>query len=212
MATKAELQAAYERTEQIRHRVTAELHKLDFAAAVKHAETALPHQHAAVTFQRRFQNAIAPAAPVIDSILRYAPACFLSRSLDTVETWYLGGTKGERSALPDILRQVADARDVLAYAVELWSVVAASPTALLRPTPDRRNHALLSVWLPAAVVAVHPHEPSTYFRVTDPRRDAIAKCSSCGRERRAPIAELLEPSRCPSCGRRSDFVLIRRVI
>ena len=56
MATKVELQAAYERCEQIHHGVAAELHKPDFPAAVKQGETALSHQHAAVTFQRRFQN------------------------------------------------------------------------------------------------------------------------------------------------------------
>ena len=212
MATKAELQAAYERCEQIRRGAAAELKKLDFPAAVKLAEIALPHQHAAFTFQRRFQNAAAPTAPIIDLILRYAPACFLSQSLNTVETWYLSGTKTERSALPDIPEQIAVSRNVLAYAVELWGVLAESPTAMLRTTPGPRNNDLLSVWLSAAVVAVHPHEPTAYFRVTDPRRDAVAKCSSCGRERRAPIADFLEPSRCPSCGHRSDFVLIRRVI
>jgi hypothetical protein len=210
MATKAELEAAYERCEQIRRGVAAELHKLDFPAAVKLAETALAHQHAAVTFQRRFQNTIAPTTLIIDLILRYAPPCFLSQSLDTLEAWYLGGTKTERSALPDIPEQIAVARTVLARAVELWEVLAESPTAVLRPAPDSRNKALLSVWLSGAVVAVHPHDATAYFRVTDSRRDAVAKCSACGRERRAPMADFHEPSRCPSCGRRSDCVLIRR--
>ncbi len=210
MATKAELQEAYERCEQIRHGVAPLLHNRDFSMAVNLAETALPQQHAAVTFQRRFQHVAAPVAPIIDTILRLAPACFLSRSVDTVETWFLGGTKTERSALPGIPAQIAVARNLLTYAVELWGVLSESPTAVLQPAPDQRNKALLPVWLAAAVVAVHPQGPTSYFRITDPRRHAVAKCSACGRERRAPIADLLEPSRCPSCQRRSDFVLIRR--
>ena len=115
-----------------------------------------------------------------------------------------------RTALPDIPQQIADARNLLAYAVELWEVMAEAPSAVLRPKPNARNNTLFSIWLSAAVVAIRPNEPTAYFRVTDPRRDALAKCASCGRERRAPIADFLEPSRCPTCGRRSDFVLIRR--
>lgn len=80
MATKAELQAAYDCCAQIRHGVATKLHERDFAEAVKHAETAFPHQHAAATFQRRFQNDSAPATPIIELILRYAPACFLRQS------------------------------------------------------------------------------------------------------------------------------------
>jgi hypothetical protein len=211
MATKAELQAAHGRCEQIHQEAAAKLRKLDFdlAAAVKCAETALPLQHAAATFQRRFQNAEAPAIPIVDLILRYAPACFLSRSLDAVEAWYLNGAKKERSALPDILKQVAVARNLLAYAVELWAMLAESPTAVLRSAPDPRNSVLISHWLSAKVVAAHPNDSTTYFRITDPRRDAVAKCSACGGERRAPLANLLEPSRCSSCGHRTDFVIYK---
>ena len=210
MATKAELQAAFARYHQIRRAVTGEVHKCDFPAAVKLAETALSLQHDSVTFQRRSRKATAPSIPIVDLILHYAPACFLSRSLVAVETWYLGGTKTERSALPDVPKLLGDAHNLLARAVELWGVMAKSPTAVLRLESDSRDKALFSVWLAARVVGLHPQDASAYFRVTDPRRDAIAKCSACGRERRAPAADFHEPSRCPSCKRRSDFVLIRR--
>jgi len=210
MATKVEMQAALERCEQIRHVVAAALHTLDYVAAVKHAEAALPHQHAAVSFQRRFQNSEAPAAPLVDLILRFAPACFLSRSLDAVEAWYAGGTKTERTSLPDMAGLIVDARRLLSYAVELWGKLSKSPMAVLRLAPDRHSKVLLHVWLSTAAVATHPTEPNTYIRVTDPRRDAVAKCSSCGGERSAPMSDFLEPSTCLKCGRRSDFVLLRR--
>lgn len=212
MATKAELQAAHEHCERIRHEVVAELHNLDFLRAVKLAETALPHQHAAITFQRRYHNTAAPTAPIIEVILRYAPALFLNQSLDTVESWYFGGTKTERSALPHIPKLVASARNVLVHAVDLWGRLTESSTVVLRLTPDLRNNALFPIWLSAAVVAADPNEPTAYSRVTDFRRDAVAKCARCGRERRAPVADLLEPSRCPACKRRSEFVLIRRCL
>jgi hypothetical protein len=210
MATKAEMQAAYERCEQIRHEVAAAMHRLDYFGALKLAESALVHQHAAVSFQRRFQNSEAPATPNVDLLLRFAPACFLSRSLDVVGAWYEGGTKTERSSLPAVPDRIAAARDALAYAVEIWTSLSSTPTSVLRLVPDQRSKALLHVWLQTAALVAHPTEPNSYMRVSDPRRVATAKCFSCGAKRNGPMLEFLEPSACDSCGRRSDFVLLRR--
>jgi hypothetical protein len=209
MATKSELQAAYQRCEEIRARATAELQDLNFAAALSLAEAALPIQHPAVTYQRRFLDTETPATPLVDLILRYAPAFFRESSLAAVESWYLGGTKTERAALPKLPDQIGFARNLLGQAVALWRILAASPTAVLRPTQEAGCKALLQVWTLAAIVAVHPNDPMAYYRVTDPRREAAAKCSSCGRVARGPQTSFLEPTRCPACRRRSDFVLIR---
>lgn len=210
MATKAELQAAHERCEAAHREAAAGASAHDYPAAVRHAEGVLPDQHAAVTYGRRFRPAEPAAAPLADLILRYAPACFLGRSLDAVETWYVGGTKTERAALPDLPARLAGAHDALAHAAALWAVLAESPAAALRPGPDPRADAVLRLWLAAGAAAAHPTVRGAYVRVSDARRDAVARCAGCGRERRAPLAELLEPSDCPACGRRGDFVLARR--
>lgn len=212
MAKKSELEQAHEECERIHREIASALHSRDITLAVKLAVSALSYQHASVTFQRRFQNLVTIKIPAVDTILRYAPTFFLSRSIDAVETWYNSGNKAERTALSEIPVQITSARDLTSYAVKLWEVFADSPEAFLRPPNDPRNKAIIPIWVYASVVTINPNAPTTYIRVTDPRRDAVAKCSSCGRERRAPITELLEPSRCPACERRSVFVIIRRVI
>lgn len=212
VATKAELQQAYETCERIRRGWTAAEAARDFPEVVRQAESALPQQHASFTFQRRFQKLTAPAAPAVDAILQYAPPFFLGRSLDTVEAWYTGGTPTERKALPDIPVRIATARKVLTHAVELWGVFAESPAAVLRPPANPLSAAVIPFWVAATVAAPRPEDPATYVRVSDPRREAMAKCSGCGRERRAPLADLLEPSRCPACERRCEFVFVRRVL
>lgn len=212
MATKAELQQGYERCEQIRRGLAAAEAARDFLLAVRQAESALPHQHAAVSFQRRFQKLTFLTTPAVDVILRYAPPFFLGRSLDAVEAWYSGGTPTERKALPDIPARIATARKALAHAVELWGVFAESPSAVLRPPATPLTDAVVPFWVAATVAVPRPEDPASYVRVSDPRREAMAKCSCCGRERRAPLADLLEPSRCPACERRCEFVLTRRVL
>jgi hypothetical protein len=212
MATKAELQQAYETFERIRRGWTSAEATRDFPEVVRQTESALTYQHAAVTFQRRFQKLSTLTTPAVDVILRYAPPFFLGRSLDAVEAWYTGGTPTERKALPDIPARIATARKVLDHAVELWGVFAESPSAVLRPPANSLTAAVIPFWVAATVVAARPEDPATYVRVSDPRREAMAKCAGCGRERRAPLADLLEPSRCPACERRCEFVLVRRVL
>lgn len=212
MATKAELQQAYEACERLRRGWTSAEAARDFPGVVRQAESALAHQHAAITFQRRFQKLTTLTTPAVDVILRYAPPFFLGRSLDTVEAWYTGGTPTERKALPDIPARIAAARKVLAHAVELWRVFAESPTAVLSPPANPLSAAVIPFWVAAGAVAARPEAPSTYVRVSDPRREAIAKCCGCGRERRAPLVDLLEPVRCPACERRCEVVLVRRTL
>lgn len=212
MATKAELQADHERCEQIRRGVFALETAREFPRAVAQAETVLPHQHASVSFQRRFLKTSQPTTPAVDVILRYAPAFFLSKALDAVQQWYDGGTKAERTALPDMPQQIETARKVLAHAVELWGVLAEHPSAVLRPPATPLTVAVIPLWLSATVIALRPQEPSTYIRVSDARRNAVAKCSGCGNERAAPLAELLEPTTCHRCKKRCAFVLTRRVL
>ncbi len=209
--TKADLQAAHERSEQIRRGVFALETTRDYLAAVKQAEKTLPDQHPSVTFQRRFLKIDQPTTPAIDVILRYAPAFFLGRSLDAVQGWYDGGTRTERNALPAIPERIASARRVLAHAVELWGVLARSPTATLRPSAIVLTNAVIPLWESAGVIAPRPDDPRRYARVSDTRRDAVAKCSGCGRERTAPLVELLEPAVCPACRKRCHFALTRRV-
>lgn len=210
MATKAEMQAAFERCEQVRGIVGASLHQMDYFGALKHACTGLPHQHAAVSFQRRFQNVDSPTAPLVDLILRFAPACFMGRALDEVEAWFASGTKTERGSISHMPVAITDARHLLAYAVDLWGVLSRSPASVLRITPNQQSKILLHVWLSIGAVAAHPAEPHAYVRVTDPRRNVVAKCTSCGGERYSTMTETLEPSTCTACGRRSNFVLVRR--
>jgi hypothetical protein len=209
--TKAELQTTHERCEQIRRGVSALETARDYLAAVKQAEKALSDQHASVTFQRRFLKMDQPVAPLVDVILRYAPAFFLGRSLDAVERWYDGGTKTERNALPAIPERLATARRVLAHAVELWGVLTRSPAATLRPSAIVLTNAVVPLWVAAGVIAPRPDDPRSFARVSDTRRNAVAKCSGCGRERTAPLVELLEPAVCPACRKRCHFVLTRRV-
>lgn len=212
MPTKAELQQQYERCEQIRRGLAAAEAARDFPVAVRQAETGLPHQHDAVTFQRRFLKTAATTTPLVDVILRCAPPFFLGRSLDAVEQWYAGGTPTERKALPDIPARVANARKVLAHAVELWGVFTESPVALLRPPAHPLTAEVVPFWVSAGLVAPRSDGSAAFVRVSDPRREAVAKCAGCGRERNAPLAELLEPTRCPACERRCEFVLVRRVL
>lgn len=212
MATKAELQAAYERCEQIRRGASAAETAREFMQAVKQAETALPYQHPSVSFQRRFLKTPTPTTPAVDVVLRYAPAFFLGGSLDAVQAWYDGGTKTERTALPDMPKRIDAARKTLTHSVELWGVLAEHPSAVLRPPVTPLTKAVVPIWVSAGVIAIRPQEPSAYIRVSDPRRQAVAKCSGCGRERTAPLAELLEPATCPGCQKRCAFVLTRRVV
>lgn len=209
--TKADLQAAHEKCEQVRRGVFALESARDYLAAVRQAEKLLPDVHASVTFQRRFLKVDQPTTPAVDVILRCAPAFFLGRSLDAVQGWYDGGTKSERNALPAIPDRIAAARRVLAHAVELWGVLARSPTATLRPSAIVLINAVVPLWEAAGLIAPRPDDPRTYARVSDTRRNAVAKCSGCGGERTAPLVELLESAVCPACRKRCHFVLTRRV-
>lgn len=210
MATKTELQRDYDRYEQIRRGVAAAEAAKDYPAVVRQAESALPLLHAAVTFQRRFLKLPMPVAYAADAVLRFAPAFFLGKAIDAVEAWYTGGTPTERKALPDIPLRIATARKVLAHAVELWGVLAESPMAVLRPPASPLSAAVVPLWVSVGAVAQHATDRAAYFRVSDLRREAVAKCAGCGRDRRAPLADLLEPPRCPTCQQRCQFVLTHR--
>ena len=209
MATKRELETDYERCEQIRRGAASAVAAHDYPQAVRQAESALPHLHAAVRFQRLHLKA-APIVPVLEVIFRYAPPLFLARSLDAVEAWYAGGTRGEKAALSDLPERLATARSRLARAVELWSAFAGADGTLSAPV-DKVGADLLRVWTSAGLVAPHPTIPKRFTRITDVRRPAAGKCAGCGKERVAPLADLLDPSTCPACGRRCVFVLTRRV-
>ena len=210
MATKSELHAAYENCEIVYRDAIAKADKLDFSAAVRCAEAAFPHQHAAVTYQRRFRSDTPLTTPALDLIFHYAPACFLVNSLDGVEKWYLGGTRAERSALPDFPAQLASARDVLTHALDIWGALAESPTAVIQPRYDPRTKALLQIWQLAGAVTAQIAENTAYLRVSDPRREVVGKCSTCGVELRARIAELLETTKCAACEKSHGFAIIRR--
>jgi hypothetical protein len=210
VATKAELQAAYDFCEQIRRGVSAAETARDYPLAAKTAETALHFQHASVSFQRRFLKSPKVTTPAVDVILRYAPPFFLSKALDAVQVWYDGGTKTERTALPDLPGRIEVARKVLARAVELWGVLAESQSAVLKLPATPLTKAVVPLWVSAGVVLLRPQEPGSYSRVSDPRRPAVAKCSGCGKDRTAPLTDLLEPATCPACNKRCAFVLTRR--
>jgi hypothetical protein len=212
VAKKADLQAAYDRCEQMRHSVAAAEQSRDYPLAVRYATGVLPDQHDAVTFQRRFLKSPTFTTPAVDVILRYAPPVFLSKVLDAVQEWFDAGSKPERTALPEMPKRIEAARHLLAHAVELWGVLAESPKAVLRPPATPSTAAVVPFWVSAGVVALRPQDPGTYARVSDPQRQAVAKCSGCGRERTAPLAALLEPTTCNACQRRCNFVLIRRVL
>jgi hypothetical protein len=212
VATKDELRDAFNRCQHIHREAVAAERSQDHPLAVRRATAALPDQHAAVTFQRRFLNPPAITTPAVDVILRCAPPFFLGNAVEAVQEWFDAGTKTERAALPDIPRRIADARKLLAHAVELWGVLAESPTAVLRPPPVPASIGLLTLWASAGVVAQRPGGVVSYSRVSDPRRAAVAKCAGCGQERTAPLADLLEPDLCPACQRQCNFVLIRHVL
>ncbi len=212
MATKAELQAAHDRCEKICSEAAAAEWGKDYPLAVQRATTALPDQHASVTFQRRFLKSPVITTPAVDVILRYAPPFFVSKAIEVVQEWFDAGSKAERTALSELPRRIDAARQLLAHAVELWGVLAESPTAVLRPPTTPLTKAVVPLWVSAGVVAPRSHEPPMYTRVSDPRRPAVAKCSGCGRERTAPLADLLEPATCDACRRRCNFVLTRRVL
>lgn len=212
MATKAELQAAFDHCEQVRREVAAAERARDFPLAVQRAAAAWPHQHDAVAFQRRFLKPATVSTPAVDVVLRYAPPFFLGEVIDAVQAWYDGGTKTERTALPELPKRIEAARAILAHAVELWQVLAESPSAVLRPPATPLTKGVVPLWASAGVIALRPQEPGTYTRVSDPKRPAVAKCSGCGRERTAPLTDLLEPATCPACQRRCSFVITRRVL
>lgn len=212
MAKKAELEQKHETYELIFKEISNALQLREYFIAVKKAELALQFQHASINFQRRFQKNFSVSATAVDIILRYAPVFFLSDSIDAVEKWYRSGNKFERDAFPDFLETLLSARKLLSHAVMLWEILSESPVAVLQPPNDAQNKFIIPIWISASVVAINPKEPTSYIRVTDLRRDAVAKCYSCGRERRAPIADLLETTRCPACERRSTFAILRRII
>lgn len=211
MATKAELQTAFERCEQRRRDVSPLEAARSYAQVVQALLAVLPDQHAAVSYQRRYLKSPAPVTPALDLILRYAPPMFQGGALTAVQQWYDSGTKTERAALPDFPAKIETARAVLAHAVQLWGVLAEHPTAILRPTATAHDAAVLPIWISAGVIAQRPEDPATCSRVSDTRRPAVAKCAGCGRERTALLAELLEPATCPACLHRCVFVLTRRV-
>lgn len=212
MATKADLQAAHEQCERIRRGAFAAEHAREYLTAIKQSQTALQYLHPSVSFQRRYLKVDTPTAPAADTILRLAPAFFQGQAVDAVLAWYEGGTKTERASLPDMPRRVDAARQVLAHAVELWGVLAEHPSAVLRPPTSPLTTSVVPIWVAAGAIALRLKESSTYIRASDPRREAVAKCAGCGRESRAPLAELLEPTRCPACERRCAFVIIRRLV
>lgn len=213
MATKAELQTGYERCELIRLAAGEAEADRDYPTAVQRAESALPHLHAAVTYQRRFLKLVSPTIPPVDCILRYAPPLFLSRALDAVEAWYVGGTKTERTALPDVPERLATARRVMTHAAELWAGFSADPPAPLRPPVSHWTDKVVPIWSAAGLIAqVSVSGSPGYVRVTDVRRHAAGKCSGCGHIREATLSSFLEARSCPKCGRRRQFVIIRRIV
>lgn len=211
MATKAELETLYNRYRQACVTVVQAETDRDYHAVVREAEASLPLVHPAVTFRRRFLKAD-PGAPTIERLLRYAPPLFLNRSLDAVKQWYSGGTKTERNALPDILDQLEEARRTLTLATELWSVLAADPSARLRV--DGRGPAageIVSIWWNLGlVVAKDRAGHREYMRVSDPRRPMEGKCFECGKMLLIPLTRLLDPYPCPGCRKQCHFVIIRR--
>lgn len=138
MATKAELQTAFERCEQRRRDVSPLEAARSYAQVVQALLAVLPDQHAAVSYQRRYLKSPAPVTPALDLILRYAPPIFQGGALTAVQQWYDSGTKTERAALPDFPAKIETARAVLAHAVQLWGVLAEHPTAV-RPATDSQR-------------------------------------------------------------------------
>jgi hypothetical protein len=191
--TKADLQAAHDRCEQIRRGVFALETARDYLAAVKQAEKALPGLHASVSYQRRFLKTEQPATPAVDTILRYAPAFFLGRSLEAVQGWYDGGTRTERNALPEVPERIATARRVLAHALELWGVLARAPTATLRPSAIVLTNAVVPLWLDAGVIAPRAEDPKTRRLTPGSVTPAVMRSGS------APGAVESEPPHWSNC-------------
>jgi hypothetical protein len=212
MAKKVELEGLYNCYCQWCESVARAEAARDFRAAVQQAEASLPLVHSAVTFQRRFLKLDNLITPIIDCVLRYAPPLFLRKALDAVEKWYADGTRTERNALPDMPDRFAAARQTLAVAADLWSSLSARPGAGVHI--DNRLPAvtrIIPVWLSAGlIVETNQAGRREYARAGDSRRPVRGKCSECGGIRAAPLAQLLDPARCPTCGQMRQYVIISR--
>lgn len=214
VARKAELEAAY--TVHNEYCEQADLYeaKQDYRAALQHAEYSLPTLPHAITFQRRFLKNARPALPAVARIIRLAPPLFARRALDVLAAYIDGRSKTERTALPDLPDQLAAARRTLAYAVRLWSQfndALTVPAHALDADPVASE--IIQVWFAMGLIFRTQSEKSSAYRVvTNPRRDALGKCPGCGALKQAPLLQLLEPLRCPSCNQSYSFVVLRRVL
>jgi hypothetical protein len=206
MATKAELEDAHTRYGRLCAEVAREEAGHASESALAQARTGWQLVFPALAFARRWVKPSALTAPTVDCVLRLAPPLFRGDALDELERWFATGTRTERNSLPDLLAQLASARDALARAVELWRALSVAPGATVRPT-DARDSALARVWLSVGAVAAGPNG---LRRVSDPRQPARGKCFECGTQLAVPLVKLLESYPCPKCRAPRAFALVGR--
>ncbi|MDY3550975.1 hypothetical protein R5W24_000045 [Gemmata sp. JC717] len=213
MATKAELEAGYERYRAACAATTQAEARNDLRGAIRTAETSLPLVHPAMAYRRRYLTA-EPIAPTLDVLLRNAPPLFLRASLDAVEAWYLSGTRTERAALPDVPGRLTAARGRLAQAVALWGRLSAVPGVQIDLDPAcLTSPEIVRVWLAEGAVTVAPAPGALrYTRTSDPHRPAHGKCSGCGHVVGVPLVRLLDPFPCAACRHTCPFVLTHQPV
>jgi hypothetical protein len=212
VAKKADLEASFRAAQARCAEAAAAEAEWDYLRALAKAEAALPLVRHASAYLRRYQKVAAPNLPAVDLILRCAPAVFARRSLDAVEQWFAAAGRTERTAYPDLMDRLANARWLLDLTVWVWPAL--PPTAPPRLTGAESAHAaqFLDLWRRMGAVADRPGSaPATYQPVTHLRRQVRGKCPHCGRTTEAAWAELLFPVRCPHCRATAVITVVARL-
>jgi hypothetical protein len=110
-------------------------------------------------------------------------------------------------------KRIANARNMLVQATQLWSFLISQPVWHLRSENlSTAETELVTVWLSSGYVEQRNSTTGKcYARVSDPRRSVCGKCSQCGTFLSAALEQLLDPMPCPGCHLRCEFVITGRV-
>ena len=212
MATKVELESAFNWCNAQRAQMQTRIANQDYFGAIDIGVVSLNSVHNSVTYQRRYLHEIAPAIAIVDNLLWYAPCFFRNQTIRQVEHFFRNGTKSEKDALPDMLRKLDVARNLSKCCVALWQKLSESPDAVAKPeSTSEFDAAILQLWHSAGLVYLVPEQPRPgYAKITDFNRLATGKCFKCGAVRNATTTALAEHAACAACRSMTDFVILNR--